>query len=768
MTGDVIKAVTPGTYYVKGWTAAKNEKGDNLTTNIYKINVYTPGASIIMNDGRDADDGFTYENYGAGGAREYAQVKATKDSVYTIVGGNLMTKAAAETDGNKTIMGGQTITIAEPYTLGTSEEIEWKCNKPSAIRITKGKNYQTAKSSQPDYTASTAYNSEEYSTLDLDLMQAGTFTITGTTKYTKQKFVFKVNVGADATIKRDQTPTCEKFYFDYNGTAVDLLNSGSPVADGATKMKVKDTASVGFFTNKVGLNGTVKYEAVDKKVLNVAANGTVKALAKGSTAIKATFTSADKKTTFTVTSPKITVEPQTATISKFTIPSGVSIGKDFNVSAAIKDAKIADCTVTWDYLKLANKAAADAINDSNYKNQVTNASWSLGNKPSGKVKLTEDGYYFVKLTVAPKNDTDPDHAVSEWGIIQAFAKTPTIVNVNNNDADAKKAIAALAAAPKAGEEEGTTVGGAGYGVYIIPVFAADKDGNLTATNVGDIEWTSSNVSLATAEAVSIDTANNQSVKDFLDKVNADDTSTTNMSGSVNNKAQNTFKEAVEEENAIVKSAANAAGLVKIVTASANSGLTGKVTLTGVLKNSGKKVTVTLNIKNEAKKVVDKYNPIEVTHGNASATLDASNGFQNIVALKGDEYDKDAVNKLKKGATYTYYAYALVDTTDAKLLKAKPADHIKAINTAGASSQDKLTYTSTDGKYSVSKILAAATTNATAGDTYYLAQVAVSVKVKTAAELDEDGSVKTGGDAVLETTPTKQVITIASQTPVIIK
>jgi hypothetical protein len=751
LTGDVLKGETEGTYYVKGWTVAKNDANEELTTNIYKVNVYTPGSSVIMLDERDNPNYDTDDvteawddHSGQFNAATTGPLSLKKSDVYTIVGGQLISKADAETSGSKTIMGGQTITIGEPFTLGAKEEIEWKCNNPSAIRITKGADYHVASSFTAAGTRA-AGSDLIYSTLNLDLCQAGTFTITGTTKYTNQRYAFKVTVGSDTTKKKtDITANSGKGNMYFKG--VDLLATSTSAA-----MNAGETANVNYFTAFEGLAGKVKFEAVDKKVLSVSGSGVVKATGAGTTQIKATFTSTDGKTNFTVTSNNITVSAKKAEITKFIVPAGVTAGKDFNVNVAVKNVKLNECNVTWDCVEFnSGKSIADITSD-NIANPGTTICKSatftnLASKTSAPVKISAAGKYLVRFKIAPKTGATNENTVYAYTQVDVFTKAPDVVNVTNNDAAAKKAIASLAAAPKADpDHEGQTIGGAGYGVYIIPVFATAKtDGTI---DVGDIEWTSSNNSLATAVALTpADTANAKAdMATYLATANSGDA------------ASNLFAAAVDEENAIVKSAKDAYGFVKIITAKKSTGLTGKVTLTGVLKNSGKKVTITLNIKNEDKSVTDKYNPIKASNNTAKTGLTSSTGFQNVAALKGETYNQDDIDKLGKGKVYTYYEYVLVDTDNVNTLKTKPADHIKVKNT----------YSSTgaaSGGLTVANGVITDVPAISAGGTYYLAQVAVSVKVKKAATVENDSVTE---HAELETTPTKQVVTIASSTPYIV-
>ena len=294
VSGDVVCGSKSGTYYLQYTSAAKNGSGEALSSNVYKINVYETGASIIMNDMRstacydsDGDKKITKED-----------VPLSSDKTYAIVGGQLMTTKSANTDSARTFKGCTSINIAEPYCIGCpDEEIEWTCSKPGAIRISRGE----------DYTAVVNGKASTYHTLDLKLCQACLtdqsnqpipFTITGTSKYMKQKFSFKISVVNDADISQGLNGSRARLeYTDINGDTIAQPKN----------LNVGDAFVMYCSSGIEGVAGRVKYESTNKKVLKVLSNGKVKAVGKGNAEIKAVMTISDKDMTKFNASVKITV-----------------------------------------------------------------------------------------------------------------------------------------------------------------------------------------------------------------------------------------------------------------------------------------------------------------------------------------------------------------------------------------------------------------------------------------------------------------------------
>ena len=293
-SGDIISCDAAGTYYLQYTSAAKTASDKQLKSSIYKINVYEPGSTIVMKDMRDTD---YFDSNGDKKLTDDDQPMSTENT-YTVVGGHLMTSKSADTDTAMTFMGGTTINIAEPYCAGEyKEEIEWKCSKPAAVKISKGADYKTVEGGK----------SNTYSTLDLQLCQASLtdasglpipFTITGTTKYTRQKFSFKISVVNDTAVS--EAITDEKAVLSFAD------ESGKEISQPKT-MKVGGNFNIFCSSGKEGAAGRVKFTSTNKKVLTVTSNGQVRAVGKGSAAVKAVMTFDDLNTTRISSEVDITV-----------------------------------------------------------------------------------------------------------------------------------------------------------------------------------------------------------------------------------------------------------------------------------------------------------------------------------------------------------------------------------------------------------------------------------------------------------------------------
>ena len=294
VSGDVISCKKAGTYYLQFTSAAKNSSDESITSNIYKINVYEAGGSIVMNDMRDT----LYYDSNGDKKLTNADTPMSTDKTYDIVCGQLMTSRSADTDTSRVFSGGTTINVAEPYCLGSpDEEIEWKCSKAGAVKITKGSDYTTIENGKI----------KTHSTLDLKLCQAGVldqsgqpipFTITGTSKQTKQKFSFKISVDNDTDLSQALSDTeAELEFTDSSGNAISQPK----------KVNAGDTFNVYCSSGTEGVAGRVKYTSSNKKVLSVSSSGQVKAVSAGSAVITAVMTINDKKTTTLKASANITV-----------------------------------------------------------------------------------------------------------------------------------------------------------------------------------------------------------------------------------------------------------------------------------------------------------------------------------------------------------------------------------------------------------------------------------------------------------------------------
>ena len=530
VSGDVIKGNTSCIYYMQATSEAVDSGGDVLITPIYKINVYEPGASIVMNA---------------------LPAEAPEDAEeFTVTGGVLMSKAKADTTCDKYLTGGRAYTFPLPTTAGAvKEEILWTCAKPAAIGIDTVTN--------PDYMTITP-------------MQTGTFTITGKTKYTKQTFSFKVNVKSDDTAISSASETDFTIqYLSSDGTWKGINES--------TALNVKEKMNVRVLSSKAGAVGTVKFETSTDAVCSINSSGIITAKSAGTGKVKATVTlvkstakknpiSIVKDTTFTVNGPQIGFK-------KAEVPGGVVKGQQAKFEATVKNIKPADIkSVKWQYASSdeadekdwADISSATSLSGKFTINLNTGTYYVRCNADGAKsspkmmkvyetgqnIKSVSTAYTFTEYDDALAEAADVDIAEGDTAEKLAKAKKNALSKIN---AAYKNALNILKST-RANE-------GAGYGIYYIPVFAVPEKSGTTLNKAGsnDIIWTSSNSCLAAASTVS-------------------DIGNDGMQSKIFRKALAPY------------------AIVKITTAAAQANnYTGKVTLTGTLRNSGKKVTITLNV-----------------------------------------------------------------------------------------------------------------------------------------------------------------------------
>ena len=513
ISGDVIKGNKSCTYYMQAESEAVDSDGEPVRTPIYKINVYEPGATIVMNPLPESP---------IAGAEEF-----------TVVGGVLMSRSEADTTCCKNLTGGKAYIFPIPSTAGAvKEDIIWSCNKPAAVGIDTVTN--------PEYMTITP-------------MQTGSFTITGKTKFTKQNLSFKVNVvSEDSSVASANENDFVMQYLDSDGTWKNF--------DSNPAINVKEKMNVRVLSTRTGAVGTVKFTA-DGSVCSVNASGVVTAKTAGTGKVKATVNlvkSTDKKNPIikNVAEASFTVNGTQLEYKSVSVPLGVVKGKQAQFTATVKNVKPADIkSIKWEYANTPDATDWTAISGAT----------------ALKGKFTVDisaGTYYVRCNA--------DGVTSEAKPITVYAADQNIKSASFKCTVGDKGVVASynkMVSDLNGSREGA---GATYGYYYLLVFATPNDSSqeLTAAGTDDIVWTSSNVNLATAETVSRWSydGNQGSVDSSLKK--------------------------------------SAYAIVRIDTSVAQANkYTGKVTITGILKNSGKKISVTLNLRKGAgSNPTDYYHP----------------------------------------------------------------------------------------------------------------------------------------------------------------
>lgn len=742
---------------------------------------------------------YSVTEYKPNGSVAFDQTAANE---YVVKGGFLMTKTAADTDCERVFKSGTTLYLGNTgIANGGDEDVIWTCNKSSAVRAY----YDDTNS--VNYTNASGAAATGESGLFLDLCQAGTYTITGTTKNSKQKYSFKINIEEDtAAKKKGLEAKTAMTVTESDGTVTTATdNSGDEEVD----LKLKEKAYANIFTAIEGVGGKTlpTFTSGDAKVVKVDKSGNITAVGVGSTTISVTANGVSRKVT-------VNVAPE-LTLTKMTVPTGGIKGKEVKLAAGIKGFNKKTMTVVWEYRALTDTfdlgeldpddgtvVMQDSPNDA--KPDVTSTpKWTeittLKNALSGKWTLPNTaGVYQVRVRVTngkaeyvskgyDQNDNTKTVLVANtdefkcystgWECQTANADDTTYIkvydnaiggaNVNNGDADTKKAIATLAKKPKSAEDEATKFNGVQPGHVYIPVFVTPEKGKTQDTvaaadiaAVGDpdadIVWTSSNHSLANVisftPVASVDTDNYRN----------------------------------KEENDIIKNAkaAGAYGVAEIEVGDitlANK-YTGIVNIKGTMKNSGKSFTIKLNVKegtvlreSTAANFAVPFDPQDVVFAGAAdetpvlATVEKATKANDTSAPLITEYDASNANnadlkklqgiaqtkKLAVGKKITAWQYVLVnDSTVATVnknltTKAFLCDKAVVDQTAG---------TLTSIKANV------------AGGTYYLALAQVDYEVSKAYKAETkkaDGTTDKAEEIAEFKAPViKKVASIASKTPMI--
>lgn len=661
------------------------------------------------------------------------------DEDYTIKGGFLMTAAAAETDCEKEFKAGNTYEMDAP-SCGTDEPIIWKANNPAAVLF--------------EYD-------EDGDTLTFTPCQTGTFTITGTTAFTKQKISFKMLVGA-ANKSEDMPEAFDIAVKSSDGYDADINDNGKFEVSAGMKYNAYMFASVddedqeeNVINNGVG--GPVTFalkNAADKTKATVTKNGDIKTKAGGEVTIVATMKKPDKSSLATKEFTLV-IDPVDVEVKTMKAPAGVIKGSEFALSASLKNFNKNTMELQW----TATKDHADPIA----------LSAMPKDKPSGKVKLNDVGTYTITVNAIDKTTKQSVEISNNTVEVVVYEKAVSAANINNGDA--KAAIARLGA-----KNDGTDAkknNGVGYGYVYIPVYLSMKDSTGKVVKydgdleMNDITWTSSNKNLASVVGM-IDPADS----DF-NYTKADDND-----------------ECVEESD-IIKGYKNAAAVAKIKVSDANTAAyTGLVTLKGVTKNSKKAITIKLNVLDHARTFVAAYDPQTFGTSNmALANIDdsaASNASKPLANAGTDEENKkaitDAAGTKKKDKTFVMTKWVLVNGTNVKEINKDTEKLVAEPYTATVTKGEgtgTATFTFNSGAMidavngPVSAITAKSIrddANVTAG-TWYLAVADVTYKIKQVHEDAVEADTEAGTQAkpekhlLVEETAIK-VTKIASKTPIV--
>jgi len=234
--------LTTNIFYLHGTAVGDSADGEAIKVD-YTVNVYKPVKSLKI-EGAAADNGGS--------------------NTYSLYGGYLK---GSQNHGNTEIKGGDTITlsISEDNAI-PGEKITWTSSNPIGLAV-------------EDVAAASGATAQK---IKLHANAAGTYTISGVTEHSKQKFSFKVVVGDNLVVREDTTAVTniEKDLVSFKGSAdvtfkIDdgtnqaLVDNDEPreLSKGKAYHITAEASGVAF--------SKIAFTSSNTKYLSVNANGTI-------------------------------------------------------------------------------------------------------------------------------------------------------------------------------------------------------------------------------------------------------------------------------------------------------------------------------------------------------------------------------------------------------------------------------------------------------------------------------------------------------------
>jgi len=477
-----------GTFKLVGKTQGENAEGKAIDIE-YIINVYKPVKSLKI----------TGEEYvvKSDGKFDTTLVSATPKPAYKIYNGYLKDgNLDSNVTGTTLIPGGKKIklTIADPGSGSLDEKITWTSSDPLGLYL-----------SQTDDTGTT---------VDIVTNVEGTYTVTGTTQYSKQKFTFKVMVGKNLVIEdNDQNINDDLNDVVENTAAVTFkLKSGNTLDEGLDKttniIKKNGSDQIVLESSNVAFE-KISFTSSNSKYLSVSANGTIKAKGKtpenevATVTVNMTGTTSKeggkdvkvnvvKQFNFIVEDPAVEVTNLADYVK--TTNGYLQRGKNYSFSAKISGLAASQVKTVWKFVKFGTTADANTITsttvDADALAKFKEAKeYGTATVKANSLKLTfgdttkaPAGDYYVYPVVYDLNDSliydpsKPDGTNLETNLTKYAQKIKLVGNVINTVSLSQTAINAVSS---------TT--GTDFLVYA-KAFAADGQ-PVTDTN---ITWSSSN------------------------------------------------------------------------------------------------------------------------------------------------------------------------------------------------------------------------------------------------------------------------------------
>lgn len=405
VVGDIIIPDKTGTYTLKATSDSMDGYLSKADTYTYKINVYRP----VSYFGIESDS-------------------------YCVDNGYYMSKDAAAYDSNNINAGGTEEQINIVRSANSTEPIIWTSSKPKQLVLTELSDSEGFVQSKRG---------------------AGTYTVTGKTLYTNQKYTYKVVVGEEISQELvEQNESSAEIYAEVYDSDNGVWTKCS--SDGTVELPLGSTKDIRLNSGKIA-GSVIKYVSSDKKAVSVTSSGVIKGLKRDGNTVDITISSSGKgkgvQPTISRTIKVKVVEP-VAKVTSVTLPAYAQTGKVFKVTAKVTGTK--NYTTEWKY-KETNTGKEGTL-------ELT----------GGKVVLDKAGNYDI-YPVISDSDTGKQLATGDAKNISIYDKLATKVTASKTKFDAEP------------NEE-----------YTIDIKALASDGKMADKD--EIVWSTSNSNIVKPKA----------------------------------------------------------------------------------------------------------------------------------------------------------------------------------------------------------------------------------------------------------------------------
>lgn len=368
MVNDMIYPNKTGTYTLKGTSVQTDASLNKLDTYTYKVTVYRPTSYI----GISSQD-------------------------YCIQSGFYMGKGTADYDSITSNAGGFGENVYTVRSAGSTEPIEWKSSKDKGLTV----------EALPDGDGFVQ-----------NRRVPGTYTVTGTSLYTKQKYSYKVIVTEQFTEQdiANYHDSSEIYLENYDSISGKWNKTGSDVIE----LPVGKSMDIRLVNNK--MSGLVKYAVSNKKSVSVSSGGMLKAVkATGETVtVTVTMTKSGKGVQPTVSrTMSVKAVPAVVTAKTSSLPSFAQAGAGFSVKASVSGTK--SYITEWHY-RNANKESDTGVLE----------------LKSNKLKIDKAGVYEIYPVIYSKGNDKTVLATGASKTIRIYNKLVSRTSVSEATIYAEK------------------------------------------------------------------------------------------------------------------------------------------------------------------------------------------------------------------------------------------------------------------------------------------------------------------------------------------